>query len=75
MAEMRETKGEYNRADREEAEAYWEYMDVVERKNALADMRDPFARTLDGEAVEEYERRFEARCRKRWRWLGSRTTP
>jgi hypothetical protein len=33
-------------------------------------MRDRFARTLEGDAVEEYESAFERAARKRWRWLG-----
>ena len=38
-------------------------------KDALADMRDRFASTLDEGAAEEYERAFEDAARKRWRWL------
>ena len=72
LAEMREMKGKYDKADREDAEeAYGDFMDVVDAvKDALADMRDRFARTLEGDAVEEYEFVFERAARKRWRWLG-----
>jgi hypothetical protein len=72
LAEMREMKGKYDKADREDAEeAYGDFMDVVDAvKDALADMRDRFAQTLEGDAVEEYESVFESAARKRWRWLG-----
>ena len=72
LAEAREMKEKYDVAGREDAEeAYGDYMDVVDAvKDALADMRDRFARTLDENAVEEYESAFERAARKRWRWLG-----
>lgn len=72
LAEVREMKGKYDKAERENAEeAYGDYMDVVDAaKDALADMRDRFARTLEGDSVEEYETVFERAARKRWRWLG-----
>ncbi len=71
LAEVREMKDKYDHADREEAEeAYGDFMDVVDAvKDALADMRDRFARTLEGDAVEEYESVFERAAKKRWRWL------
>ena len=69
LAEVYELRERYNRAARDEAEeAYGDYADAVEGvKEALADMRDAFAATLDD--AEEYERTFEAAARKRWRWL------
>lgn len=72
LAEVHDMKKRYDRAPREEAEeAYGDYMDVVDAvKDALADMRDRFSRTLEGEAVDEYESAFERTARKRWRWLG-----
>ncbi len=72
LTEMRETKEAYDRADRGDAEeAYGDYMDVVDAvKDALADMRDGYARTLDDDAAEEYEAAFERAARRRWRWLG-----
>ena len=72
LAEVRDAKARYDRAPRDEAEeAFGDYMDVVDSaKDALADMRDAFARTLDEEAAEEYEAAFERAARKRWRWLG-----
>ena len=65
-------KAKYDRAERTGAEeAYGDYMDVVDAvKDALADMRDRFAQTLEGDAVEEYEAAFERAARRRWRWLG-----
>jgi hypothetical protein len=71
LAEVREMKEKYDAAGREDAEeAYGDYMDVVDAvKDALADMRDRFARTLDGDAAAEYEPVFERAARKRWRWL------
>jgi uncharacterized protein YukE len=72
LAEVHELKGKYDRAARDSAEeAYGDYMDIVDAvKDALADMRDRFARTLEGDAVEEYESAFERAAKKRWRWLG-----
>ena len=59
----------YDEADREDAEeAYGDYVDAIDAvKDALADMRDRFAATLD--EPENYERDFEDAARKRWRWL------
>jgi hypothetical protein len=71
LAEAYEMKEKYDLAGREEAEnAYGDYMDVVDAvKDALADMRDRFARTLEADAAEEYESSFERAARRRWRWL------
>jgi hypothetical protein len=72
LAEVHELKGKYDRAERHSAEdAYGDYMDIVDAvKDALADMRDRFAQTLEGDAVAEYESAFERAAKKRWRWLG-----
>ncbi|HXR10777.1 MAG TPA: hypothetical protein VN770_00655 [Gaiellaceae bacterium] len=72
LAEVREKKEQYDRAPRDEAEeAYGDYMDVVDAvKDALADMRDRYARTLGDDVAEEYAATFEHAARKRWRWLG-----
>lgn len=72
LEEVREAKERYDRAGRDEAEeAYGDYADVVDAvKDALADMRDRYASTLEGDAAEEYEEAFERAARKRWRWLG-----
>ncbi|HVP76178.1 MAG TPA: hypothetical protein VMS63_09160 [Gaiellaceae bacterium] len=68
LEEVREKEQEYNRAERDEAEErYGDYVDVVEAATeALADMRDRFARTLDEDAVEEYEAEFNRAVKKRW---------
>jgi hypothetical protein len=72
LAEVAEMKQRYDNADRTEAEeAYGDYVDVVDAvKDALADMRDRFASTLDEGAADKYETAFERAARKRWRWLG-----
>lgn len=71
LADVQELKQQYDRAERDEAEeAYGDYMDGVDAvKDALADMRDRFAATLDATAAEEYEPAFEDAARRRWRWL------
>ncbi len=68
LVEVHEAKAAYNRADRDEAEEmYGDYIDVVETATeALADMRDRFARTLDQDAAEEYERAFNRAVNRRW---------
>lgn len=57
----------YNRADRDEAEErYGDYQDLVETgTEALADLRDTYARTLDEETAEEYEEAFNRAVMKR----------
>ena len=68
LEEVREKKDLYDRAEREEAEEmYGDYVDVVEAATeALADMRDRFARTLEEPVAEEYERAFNRAVQKRW---------
>jgi hypothetical protein len=72
LEECREKFRAYERADREDAEeAYGDWVDVVEgATEALADMRDRFARTLDEDAAETYEGAFNRAVRKRWPELG-----
>ena len=72
LAECREKSRAYERADREgREEAYGDWVDVVETATeALADMRDRFARTLDEDAAETYEDSFNRAVRKRWPELG-----
>jgi len=72
LAEVRDAKERYDRAGRDEAEeAYGDYADTVDAvRDALADMRDTYARTLDDDAAEEYEAAFERAAMRRWRWLG-----
>ena len=68
IGECREKERDYDRSGRDEAEeAYGDYMDAVETATeALADMRDRFARTLDGAAAEEYEEEFNRAVQRRW---------
>jgi hypothetical protein len=72
LAEVAEMKERYDRADRDEAEeAYGDYVDVVDAAaQAIGDMRNRFARTLDEDAAEEYETAFDRAARKRWPYLG-----
>jgi phosphoglycolate phosphatase-like HAD superfamily hydrolase len=69
LAEVQDLDDRYRHAERDEAEeAYGDYAEAVDAvKDALADMRDRFAATLDD--PEPYERAFEDAARKRWRWL------
>jgi ribosome-binding protein aMBF1 (putative translation factor) len=68
FAEVHDRKSLYDRADRDDAEElYGDYMDAVETATeALADMRDRFARTLDDDAAEVYELEFNRAVKKRW---------
>ena len=68
VAECRAKEREYDRTERDGAEeAYGDYVDAVESATeALADMRDRFARTLDEAAAAEYEAAFNTAVRKRW---------
>ena len=72
LEECREKFRAYNSADREDREeAYGDFSDAVETATeALADMRDRFARTLDEDAAEAYEDSFNRAVRKRWPELG-----
>jgi len=54
-------------AEDEAESTYGDYVDLVETATeALADMRDRFARTLDEDAGEEYEEAFNRAVKKRW---------
>jgi isocitrate dehydrogenase kinase/phosphatase len=57
----------YNDAARDEAEElYGDYVDAVETgTEILADLRDAYARTLDDDAAEHYEREFNRAVEKR----------
>ena len=72
FVEVRDAKGRYDRADRENAEeSYGDYVDVVEAATeALADMRWQYASTLDEENAADYETAFNRAVRKRWPPLG-----
>ena len=72
LEECRERFRIYQQADREDREeTYGDFSDAVETATeALADMRDRFARTLDEESAEEYEAAFNHAVRKRWPAFG-----
>ena len=72
LEECRDRFRVYNGADREDREeAYGDFVDAVETATeALADMRDRFARTLGEDAGEAYEDSFNRSVRKRWPELG-----
>ena len=72
LEECREKSHAYERADREDREeAYGDFSDAVETATeALADMRDRFARTLGEDMAEGYEASFNRAVRKRWPELG-----
>jgi hypothetical protein len=72
LEECRAKARSYERAPREDAEeAYGDFVDAVETATeALADMRDRFARTLDEDAAEAYDDAFNRAVRKRWPELG-----
>jgi hypothetical protein len=67
ISDAEEAERAYNRAPREEAEAYYEkYADLVETgTEALADLRDAYMRTLDEDTAEEYEAAFNRAVKKR----------
>jgi hypothetical protein len=62
-----EAERAYDRADRDEAEdRYGDYVDLVETgTELLADLRDAFKLTLDGDTAEEYEAEFNRAVVKR----------
>jgi hypothetical protein len=72
LEDCREKHRLYEHADREDREElYGDFVDAVETATeALADMRDRFARTLDEDASETYEDSFNRAVRKRWPDLG-----
>jgi hypothetical protein len=72
LEECRDRYRAYERADREDREEmYGDFSDAVETATeALADMRDRFARTLDEDAAETYGDSFNRAVRKRWAELG-----
>jgi hypothetical protein len=72
LEECRAKARSYQRAPREDAEeAYGDFVDAVEAATeALADMRDRFARTLGDDGAEAYEDAFNRAVRKRWPELG-----
>jgi hypothetical protein len=67
LAEVEEALEAYDGASRDEAEErYGEFVDLVDTgREALVDMRDAFAESLDEEAAEEYRLVFDDLVRKR----------
>ena len=63
----------YNEAPRDEAEErYGDYVDRVDlAAEALAEIRNAYARTLDEDAADEYEEAFEKAAARRFPRLGS----
>jgi hypothetical protein len=59
--------GAYNRARRDEAEErYGDYLDLIETgTDALVELRDNFASSLDEDSYEEYHEVFNRIVRKR----------
>ena len=68
IAEVDAAERAYDRADRDEAEErYGDYSDLVETATeALADLRDHFAATLEEEPAERYCEAFNRAILKRW---------
>ena len=62
----------YNAASRDDAEElYGDFVDAVDAaRDALTAYRDTFARTLEPDTVDEYERAFNDLARKRLPRLG-----
>ena len=67
IVRCREAELAYDRAPREEAEErYGDYVDLVEEgTEALADIRDHYASTLEPKAAAEYEHAFNRAVVKR----------
>jgi hypothetical protein len=67
IAECEAAEDAYDAAARDEAEErYGDYVDLVETATeALADLRDTFARTLDEEQTEAYEEAFNRAVARR----------
>ena len=67
IAECDEAEEAYGRADRDEAEElFGDYMDLVETATeALAELRDNYARTLEEDVAEEYRDTFNRGVLKR----------
>jgi hypothetical protein len=67
LDEVEEALKAYDGASRDEAEErYGEFVDLVDTgREALVDMRDAFAASLDEEAAEEYRLVFDDLVRKR----------
>lgn len=62
LARVDEAEREYDRADREDAEeAFGRFQELVEHgTEALAEMRDAYAATLDSDSADAYVAEFNA---------------
>ena len=62
-----EAERAYDRAGRQEAEErYAAYLEFVEEgTDALVEIRDGYAATLEGDAADEYVHRFDAEVERR----------
>jgi hypothetical protein len=67
IADCEAAERAYDAADRDEAEEkYGDYLDLVETgTDRLAELRDGFASTMDGELAEVYEDEFNRAVQKR----------
>jgi hypothetical protein len=67
IEEADEAEAAYDRAGREDSEElFGDYMDVVESgAEVLADLRDHYASTLEGETADEYREAFNRAVLKR----------
>jgi hypothetical protein len=68
LARVDEAEQDYDRADREDAEeAFGRFQELVEHgTEALAEMRDAYATTLDADSADEYVADFNAAIRRRF---------
>lgn len=73
LREAVEAEEEWNRAGRDMAEeAYGDYQLVVDAiADRLLDVREAYAATLDGDAVDAYRRSFAAGAARRFRRYAS----
>ena len=71
LAAVEEAERAYDRAPRDEAEErYGDLVDLVDAAaEELAGLRDAYARTLDGDAVERYEAAFSRAVARRFKRL------
>jgi hypothetical protein len=67
LARVDEAERDYDRADREDAEeVYGRFQELVEHgTEALAEMRNAYAATLDEESADRYVEEFNAAVRRR----------
>jgi hypothetical protein len=73
LREAVEAEEAWNRAGRDEAEeAYGDYQLVVDAlADRLLDLRESYAATLDGDALDDYRRAFAAAAARRFKRYAS----